>query len=196
VDPQALDLCVTPRRANPLFDVQQRVRSLMSGVEIQTETLPLLQCLTYRSSTHYFDPGMGAFESNYAKVEVWHYDPRDVEEILTNRSFRVQIFHAFENNSEDKVDDLLIEGSITDVIGFLEILGVDRLESADGFMSVVGSLSIDTAPFEPRDAIAHLTVDPRPMTCFVTDITKDVFLKRLLLWQMGCEEKNSIAVSA
>jgi hypothetical protein len=132
---------------------------------------------------------MGAFESNYARVMVWHYDPRDVEEILTNRSFRVQIFHAFENNSEDKVDDILIEGSISDVIELLEILGVNRLESADGFVSVVGSLSIDTAPFDPRDAIAHLTVDPRPMICFVTDITKDVLLKRLLLWQMGSEEK-------
>jgi hypothetical protein len=133
---------------------------------------------------------MTAFQSNYARVVVRYNDPRVLEFTLTDRSFRIEILHRFdEKDPESTVDDILIDGSIGDVIHLLKTLGVDRVESAAKLLSVAGKLVIDSIPFNVVDAMDHLKTDPLPMTCFVSDVARDGILERLQIWRMDRDEE-------
>ena len=132
---------------------------------------------------------MSPLQSNYARVVVRHNDPRDLELTLTNRSFRIEILHRLdEKDPESTVDDILIDGSIGEVIHLLKTLRVDRVESSAKLMSVDGKPIFDSVPFNVVGAVDHLKTDPLPLTCFVTDINRDEILERLRLWQKNRDE--------
>lgn len=127
---------------------------------------------------------MSEIESNYARVVVWHNDPRGRKLIIDKRSFKIEITHRFdEKDPESDVDDILINGSVGDVIHLLKTLGVNRVESTARLLSFEGRLAVDCVPFNARGAAEHLKTDPNPLTCFVTDITRDEILERLQRWQ-------------
>lgn len=134
---------------------------------------------------------MSEFKSNYARVVVRHNDPRGLESALTNRFFRIEILHRLDaKDPESAVDEIVIEGSIGDVIHLLKTLRVNRVEASSRRLSV-GTLIMDSVPFKVRDALEHLKTDPKPLTCFVTDITMDEILERLQLWEKGRDEEQS-----
>ncbi len=127
---------------------------------------------------------MSAFESSYARVVVRHDDPRELESKLTNRSFRIEIFHRLvETDSDSEFDEIVIEGSMGDTIHLLKSLGVSRMESAARLPNEAGELLVGSVSFNVADAVEHLKTDPTPLTCFVTDINRDEILKRVQLWQ-------------
>src|SRR5215471_2576224 len=130
-----------------------------------------------------------AHRSNYAKVHVWHNDPRGLESTLTDRSFKIEILHRFdEKDAESAVENILIDGSIGDVVHLLRSFRVDRIECAAKDQSTLNRPVIDTIPFSVIDTIEHLKTDPKPITCLVTDTTRSEILDRLQLWQKDRDE--------
>jgi hypothetical protein len=127
---------------------------------------------------------MNVLQSNYARIVVWHNDPRDLESPLLNRSFRIEVFHRLnEDDRETRIDDILLEGSLDETVRLLMTLGVNRVEWRATLLFLVGRLVLDSVPFDVATAIDHLKTDPRPLTCFVTDVTNEEILDRLQQWE-------------
>lgn len=136
-----------------------------------------------------FSSAMSDLQSKYARVVVRHDDPRDLEFKFTNRSFRIEIFHRFnEKDPESPIEDFLIEGTMGDMIHLLETLRVTRMKSASEPLSAVRKLLIHAVPFSVEDTIEHLKTKPNPLTFFVTDTTRDEILERLQLWRKERDE--------
>jgi hypothetical protein len=131
------------------------------------------------------------FESDLALVLVSHNDPRGAVDAASNRSFRVQIDHTSdEHDSVHSVDDILIKGSVDDVIALLEALGVNLMERTFTVsLSTLADLRVSKVPFSVEDATRHLMTDPTALACFASHVTKTEMLERLRRWQSGRNEQ-------
>jgi hypothetical protein len=129
-------------------------------------------------------------ESDIALVLVSHNDPRALVDAASNRSFRIQIDHTSdEHDWVRSVDDILIKGSVDDVIGLLEALGVNLMERTFTVsLSTLADLRVSKVAFSVEDATHHLMTDPTALACFASHVTKDEMRKRLQHWQTGRDE--------
>jgi len=125
------------------------------------------------------------FESNYARIGVYHNDPRDLHDRVNNRSFRVQIHHRPDgSNLEQNVDDILIEGNVGAVITLLNALCVDLVE-ARALVSLGSGptlLTSEVVPFVAAEVTEYFKRVPEPLTCFVSQIDHGELVERLDLW--------------
>lgn len=127
------------------------------------------------------------FESDLALVLVSHDDPRALVDAASNRSFRIRIDHTSDqHNSVRCVDDILIKGSVDDVLAMLEALGVNLMERTFTVsLSTLAELRVAKVPFSIKDATTHLMTDPTALACFVSHVTMDDIIERLQKWQAG-----------
>ena len=131
-------------------------------------------------------------ESDLALVLVSHNDPRGLVDAASNRSFRIQIDHtSHEHDWVHSVDDILIKGSVDDVLALLEALGVNLMERTFTVsLSTLAELRVAKVPFSVEHATRHLMTDPTALACFASHVTKDEMLERLRRWQTS-ENKDS-----
>jgi hypothetical protein len=122
-------------------------------------------------------------DRNFARIVVYHNDPRDLEDVANNRRFVVDIYYRGGATDIDQgIERLPIDGAIDEVIGLLRTLDVNGVEvraRVDGR----GRMIIDCVPFDHEEAVEHFRRNPNPLRCYLEPITRHEFEERLELWK-------------
>jgi hypothetical protein len=122
------------------------------------------------------------FDSSFARIVVYHDDPRDLEDVTHNRHFTVDIrYRGLAKEADQEVDRGRIDGPIEEVIGLLQALEVNGVEVRA--RTDARGMIIDCQPFVPEDAVGHIRHNANPLRCYVDPITRHELEERLELWK-------------